>query len=542
MAERLEFDTAPQAPTSAPAGERRLEFDAPATDGASPTERKLMAEKLKALVEGRNAGGGGSYTERMTDWIVPGIKNVMGGVLALPGSEGTLGERWRAGVGAEKAFREQNREKTAGPVGYAADVAGLVGSAGSPAGAATAGAGPTVAATEKATMSLPKAIATGATQGGISGAAEHSEDLGSATAGGLLGAGIGGATAGATHTVLGALMGRQAANAERQALRGPAPEALFDQARQKFSELDKAGISFDQAQAKRLAGMLPKTLKDANYTASAAPELTDALTKLGNVGAPGAKPLTFTELQSLRDLVSENSRSPLNPNLRRISGRVTAMIDDFVQNNAPAVNKSGADLARLYPEARKLWRTGLLGDTLQGVEEAAALKAAAPGGSTDASDIARRTLAQQAAKETKPGAFSPYTAEQQAARRVAIEGDRTQQALEAIHRGSKLWPAQAGTGAVIGGLGTAVGLPLPGIVAGSVAGPAVANSVGGVAKSLANTRAQNSMDELVRAIMTGSRAPPTQWNMSRADLAKLLAIRGATRAAGQAAPSSIMNP
>jgi hypothetical protein len=535
----------------------------PPEDTRSETEKRLTADSLRALLEARNKGGGGSMTERATDWVVPGIKNVLGGLSGLNkglfAKEGTLGEHWSAGVNAEKQFREQNREKTAGPLGYAADVGGAVVGAGRPGGpftppktgpitstapihlnAVSEGA-PVVQATSQAARTLPGAIRSGATQGAISGAAENSQDLSSAIQGGLKGGITGGVVGGGTHAVTGAVakalqdrLARGAA-AERAGQRGPTSAEYYKQAGDKFKELDNAGIQFDRSQAMRLAGLLPKTLKDAKYTASAAPELTDALTSIGNIGKKGAPPLTFTELQALRGNLSKAAEAnPQNANLRRISGHVTTMLDDFVNSNQPAINKTGADLAKLYPEARQLWRTGILGDTVTDIEKIAANNAAVR--STGADDLARRGLVQQANKDIRSGLPTlPPAAE--AARQAAIDGTWKQRAADAVAEGSKNWQVNAATGAGLGSaLGTMTGMPIgiTGPVAGLL-GAGAGKGVNAAAKGVANSEAQNNMDTLVRTIMTGSADRPQVWDMPRDLLASLLARRGVQRGAVNAA-------
>lgn len=520
------------------------DFIKPAEDPRSETEKRLTLDILHKLMV-RNGVGDGNYLERASDHLVPGIKNFLGGAVAASGApfgaEGTVGERYGAGVEAQKLFREYNREKTAGPLGYAADAAGIVASMGKPGpNLAASTAGPTVTATQKAAQTLPGAVKVGATQGVISGAAENSQDLPSAIQGGVRG-GITGGVTGAGTQVLTGLIGRLAQNrlnagaaAERAGQRGPTPDEHFTNAGAKFKELDNAGVRYDQAQARKMGGMLPQVLKDAKHSSTSTTELNDALKSVYEAGAPNALPLTFTELQAIRGKVSAAGQSnPQNPNLRRIAGRVTAMIDDFVNKNQPAVNQSGADVGKLWGEARELWRTGILGDTIQDVEKIAANKAALSG---NAEDKARTAVMQQANKDIKSGLPSlPPAAE--AARQRAIEGTWKQNTANAVASGSKNWQANLATGAGTGSLvSAATGLPIAatGPVAGLL-GVGVGKGVNAAAKGIANREANNNMDTLVRSIMTGSAAKPQSWEMPRDLLASLIARRGVESGAVQAA-------
>ena len=536
----LEFDAPAGAPKVPISTDNSGHPNVPAlpADTRSETERRLTADVLRKLM----ATQGGSYTERATDHIIPGIKNVLsGGAMALGslfGGEGTAGERWRAGVEGQKQYREQNREQTAGPLGYAADAAGFLGSMGRAGPNLTSTAGPTVAATERAAQTLPGAVGSGAAQGAISGAAENSQNLPSAIQGGVKGGITGGAVGAGSHMLTG-LVGRALDNrlnagaaAERAGQRGPSPEEYFNQAGAKFKELDTAGIQYDQGQARRLGGMLPQALKDANYTSTSAPELSEALKAVYGAGAKNAPPLTFTELQALRGKVAAAGQAdPANANLGRIAKRVTGMIDEFIDKNQPNINQTGADLATLYPEARKLWRTGILGDTVQDMEKIAANKASVSAAGTSEEALARRAMSQQANKDIKSG-YSGLPPEAEKARQAVIEGSPGRETVERI---SKSWPVQAGLGMLGAGAGSAMGLPHAGVAATSVLGPGIARGIGSMARRSADNATANNMDTLVRSIMTGSADKPASWDMPRDLLASLLARRAARSGAVQAA-------
>ena len=528
---------------------------------ASETEKRLTADNLRRLLEARNQGTGGepghgSTTERMTDWLVPGIKNVMGGALStgrgLVSGEGTAGENWRAGVNAEKQFRDQNREATSGVLGTAADVAGVLGSMGraGPAVGSTASIGaPTVQATTKGATSLPKAVQIGATQGAISGAAENSQDWGSAGQGAVTGGLVGGATAGGTHALLNGLIGRHTANraaaAERHGQRGPNPDVAQAEAKTIFNQLDNAGVGWDQAQGKRLAGKLPQTLKTAGYDKTLNEGLQSIVEDLANIGTrkDGFGFGGLNGIDALRGRISAGMRSA-NANDRRVAGHLAGMVDDFIDTQTPAINKTGADISKLYPKAREAYRTYKLGDAVENIEEAAGRTTENLGSRTSlsAEDRGRTAVTKNLNRVTLKGEHNPFNAEQQAAAEQVSRGGPWQNRLEGVNQLSKDWKANAliggGAGSVLGGI---TGLPI------GVTGPLAAGlgglggkAIGGLAKGAADRIARDNMDELVRAIMTGSRDKPASWEMPRDLLASLMATRGVQRGVGQTAPAVIM--
>jgi len=548
-------------------------------DTRSDTEKRLTADNLRRLLAARGDTHGprslsdlitgseptpqGSYTERMTDWLVPGAKNVMGGVLStgrgLVTGEGTLGENWRAGVNAEKQFRDQNRDDTSGPLGWTTDAVGILGSAGRagpPVGSAASIGKPVVDATARGATTLPKAVQIGATQGAISGAAENSQDVGSAIQGGVTGGLVGGATSGvahgATNYVLPSLVERftknkAAAAAERQGQRGPNPDTAQAEAKGVFGQLDNAGVGWDQSQGKRLAGKLPQTLKNAGYDEGLNEGLKSIVNDLANIGTrkDGFGFGGLNGIDALRSRISAGMRSA-NANDRRVAGHLAGLVDDFIETQTPAINKTGADIAKLYPKAREAYRTYKLADAVENIEEVADRSTENLGARTrlSAQDRERTAVTQNLNRVTKKGEYDPYAgnADQKAAAEQVSRGTWKQNRLEDINQLTKDWK----TNAVIGGaagtaLGTATGLPIgiTGPVAGALGGIG-GRAIGNTVKGAADRIARDNMDELVRAIMTGSRDKPASWEMPRDLLASLMATRGAHRAAGQAVPSSIM--
>jgi hypothetical protein len=581
------FDHIPDADTPSPPKSALRDYESgisfahipedPPGPPVSETEQRLTADNLRRLLEARGGTSGarslsdlitgsepvreGSLTERATDWLVPGIKNTMGGALSLGRGlvtgDGTFGENWRAGVNAEKQFRDQNRDATNNPLGWAADAAGFLGSAGRagpPVGSAASIGQPVVQATAKGTTSLPKAVQIGATQGAISGAAENSQDVGSAiqggVTGGLVGGTVGGAAHGATNYVLPSLVERftknkAAAAAERQGQRGPDPDTAQAEAKGTFGQLDNAGVGWDQSQGKRLAGKLAQTLKNANYDEGLNEGLRSVVDDLANIGTRkgGFGFGGINGIDALRGRISAGMRSA-NANDRRVAGHLAGMVDDFIDTQTPAINRTGADIAKLYPKAREAYRTYKLGEATENIEGVAERTTENLGARTSrsAEDRASTAVTQNLNRIQKRGEHDPFNAEQRAAAEQVSRGTPGQNRLESVNELSKHWQ---GTSAIGLGLGTALGhvlgapVPVTGPV-GAAIGAVGGRTIGGLAKNAANNIARDNMDELVRAIMTGSRDKPASWEMPRDLLASLMATRAGQRGLGQAVPSSIM--
>jgi hypothetical protein len=550
-------------------------------DTRSDTEKRLTADNLRRLLATGGDSGkartlselitgsehkpdSGSMLERSTDWVIPGIKNTMGGVLSLGRElvtgDGTPGEAWRAGVNAEKQYRDQNREATNNPLGWAADAAGIVASGGK-AGGPFAGAGaargpvgqgaPVVDATAKSAVTLPKAVQIGATQGAISGAAENSQDLGSAAQGAVVGGGTGAAVSAGAHTLQG-LIGRfvgnkakAAAAAERQGQRGPDPDVRAAEAKGIFGQLDNAGVAWDQSQTKRIAGKLQQTLQNAGYDRTLNKDLQSIVDDLANIGT--RKEVTFggiEGLDSLRSRISAGMRSA-NANDRRVAGHLAGLVDDFIDTQTPAINRTGADVGKLYTKAREAYRTHKLAEATENIEGVAERTTENLGARTarSAEDRASTAVTQNLNRVQKRGEHNPLNPEQQAAAEQVSRGSPWQNRLEGINELSKDWKTNAMVGAGAGGvLSSITGWPFQatGPIAAALGGLG-SKGVSRLTKGAADSIARDNMDELVRAIMTGTRDKPASWEMPRDLLASLMATRGTHRAAGQAIPDSVMN-
>ena len=512
----------------------------------SEVEKRLTEQQLRNLLS--FYGDKGSYNERLSSGLSFGLRNPMAGVGSVisgelserfgKGEPATVGERWRAGVNSQKQFDEQNREKTAGPLGWATDAAAIVGSGGRAAlpsfGANTA---VKIPVTSQIRQTLPQAVGTGAVTGAVSGAAENAQDAESALKSGAVGGLLGGGTAGILHGLLGRFAKvKGAAETERQAQRGPTADQFRDKSKALFKQLDDAGIEFDAKQAQTLAQSLPGVLKKADYDAALNKDLAEIVKDLG----AGRKGLTFADLSSLQGRISAAGRSA-NANDRRVASHLGGMLENFLENTVPATNRTGVDVAKIYPEARKHWRTFKLDDAVNAAEEVAERTAASkPGSTLSAQDRERASVTNKLNRIDQGKEYNPFTPAQKEAAEQVSRGTGGQAFAGGVEKYGKSWPVATSAAALLGNqFGITSGSPT-GLSAGVIGGLG-SLGISKAAKVVADSIGRDNMDAFVRSITTGSADKLKNWNMARDQLAALLGQRGATIVSAPAVVRGVVN-
>jgi hypothetical protein len=534
MAERLEFDAAPTAPAAA--GERKLEFD-PVSN-----EQALRSQYGKEIA-GRGEPG---YGERFIDAATMGLTRPLSGVVRGVGGvfdpNSSFGERYRAGVGAASDYFKKGEENTAGPGGFATDIAGAVAAppvgklytggagllkAGRAALPAALGGAPAVAQTGGREL-LGHMIGQGVTTGAIEGAARNAADVGSAATGAATGGALGGATAGAIGAaakVLPAVRGAQ--KAVRTADQGTSPEELKAAAKPLFAQLDQNGIAYAGVQTQQLKQGLDDLIANNKYNPHANPTLKGYVDQLDQLATQpqGAK---FTELSNIRSALAEQARGP-DPSTRRAAGEIIGKIDDLVKNQ-PAVHPPGMDVAAVHKEARDLWKAASIADDVGYLSGKAERKAASKAG-VNPDEANRGAFRPLLEKVEKPGAYSPFgdkTSEQRQLLARIVQGDKLQNTYRNLGAVAGSPVTRGALGLASTGLGITHGVgPLMGALGGGAAG-------GGAVKAMLDRAAANrgaaNIDALLRNI-TGSQPKPIPPEALRALLAKQAAQRtGATYA------------
>lgn len=514
----------------------------------TPTPEQQRADRLRkiartAMQQHDGEPGAGSL---FADSVTLGLQKPVGGVAAALGGElgeyfggepATFGERYRAQTGAYQDRLDEAGENS-GWAGTGANVAGSLLTGGPARGVVQQGFWPMV----KSAFGF----------GAVEGAARNSEDLDSA----IGGAAKGGVTAGLTSTALGGAVetlkrastsARSTRRAERLANRGPEPEQLRQQARVLYGQLDDAGVAYSNQQSVTLVDDLLQDLRQNGYDPQGVHSVMNGV--VGRLEELRGQPVSLETLQHIREQVGSNAGA-IEPQVRRIAGRVLNSIDGFVANEMPALSQvPGDQIAPMWNEARRLWRTAAAADDIGWRLDKAQRRTDSTNSGTNVDNPIRQNIRSVIDKSTQPGRRNPYNAQEMAQMERVVSGGTLQNRLRSFGNtfGGSGPVALAGPG--IGGSALAIGQQTlmggePSMLGASalLAGGALWGA-GRQARTIADRMSQNEADALVRLIATGTmdqgRRAVTQGPPTRANLALLLAekagVLGASRlAAGEA--------
>lgn len=132
----------------------------------------------------------------------------------------------------------------------------------------------------------------------------------------------------------------------------PTEEQVYQQAKAKYREFDKAGVAFSSTAYDRMLGNLRQRLTDAGYTDQSA--ITSVLNKLDKFKG---QPRNLTDIDTARSDVTKSLIKSQDENVRRLGREIADELDDFVVNASPNDVISGnlpQALSNLN-EARRLW-------------------------------------------------------------------------------------------------------------------------------------------------------------------------------------------
>jgi hypothetical protein len=497
-----------------------------------PSDMQMRADYLKKLIETKGEPG---YGTRLADNFTFGLARPIGGAVAAIGGEGTAGERYRAGVGAEEDYVKRAERNTNPYLGAAVDVIGGL-AAGGPGPALTRGA-VNVAKEAPSTLSKIGRFMMGATgTGAIEGAARNAESPTNAA----IGAGVGAATGYGTGKVLGAVTNRlpgvRAAEKEvAGAVREGGSAGLKTEGSALYTKLDQAGIKFSDKETPKLLTDTVQTMANKGFNKEIHSELVPVLDQ---IGALKGKPATWTQLQNIRTQISDAKASD-DKRVRKMAGYLGDTLDNFVETARPTLPQRSVgqvNVAEDSKAARDLWRRGSQAENVEYLADKGMLTTG------NANRKLQTNFGSELDKVNKPGRFNPYGPKGSDNMNLMAEiakGDPKLSATQALlqRHGTNL--LSFGTLGLVGGGGAHYFGDQTG--AGNLVGAGGATSVGlgllgkggarMVNRSIAN-RGAARVDDLVRNIVTGSTNRDV-INTPRDALAKVLAAeqlkRGASR-------------
>jgi hypothetical protein len=514
------------------------------TVAAAELDRKMRMGRLKKVAETAMLGtratkpGAGDILAHDFSWGLMRPAGGLGGALAgelnelLGRSEpATFGERYTAQEQAYDEMLRQARENS----GWLGTGAGLVGSVTSGGPGASASA------------SLPKAIAEGTVSSGIQSAAEAEGDLSERAKAGVKGL----ITGAAGSAILGGLASRFLnPRVARDLNRGPSPDVLRTQAKNLFSQLDKAGVAYDPGQAGTLLQGLESELLTAGYNPKIQTKAAAVVDEFRNK-ISGNQPLSLNALQDLRQQARAAGAS-IEPEDRRIAGILMGHIDDFVGNSAPALSVSGMgmrDISSIWKDARSKWRAlNNTEDLLWNVSKAER-RAASTASGANTENVLRQNIRSVLDRAEQPRRMSPYNEAEIAAMEKVVRGTPTQNFLRAT--GNRLGGSgplgMAGSGGVGLGLGAgAIALGFDPQTAAQI-GTATAPLLWGAGKAARMTSsrmAEENVDDLIRIVANeGIQSPRIQAIMqgppTRTRLALVQALGRGTAGGGREAAQNV---
>lgn len=505
-----------------------------------PTPEQTRSKRLRqiALTSMKNHSGEPGAGDLFSDNFTLGLMRPVGGLASALGGEvgemfggepASLGERYKAQTGAYDDYLAEGG-KNSGWGGTAASVAGSLTSGGPARGVVTEGLWPMIKS------------ATG--MGAVEGAARNSDSPTDA----LGGAVEGGAVAGATTGIFGGMLdmikqalpaARRARQVEREANRGTPPDVIKQQSRALFKQLDDAGVAYNPTQTHDLLDALQSDLRQNGHDPQGVHKDLNGV--LARLEALRNQPMSLETLQQIREQVSSNAGA-MEPQVRRIAGRILGQIDGFVTHTDPALSQiPGDQVAPLWTEARRLWRTASVADDMGWRLDKADRRSSSTGSGANIDNPIRQNVRGVLDRATQPGRFNPYNAAEIAQMERVVDGSTTQNLLRDV--GNRLGgggPLGTATNMGVGGMGGAAAMlhgaePNSAMLLGGALG--AGSFLGGkAARNAADKMSQNEGDALVRLISTGSldQAPKlvSQNVPTRAALARILAQQSLGSRAG----------
>lgn len=132
----------------------------------------------------------------------------------------------------------------------------------------------------------------------------------------------------------------------------PSEEQVYQAAKNKYQEVDQAGVAFSSTAYDRMLSNLRQRLADAGYTDQSA--ITSVVNKLEKFRGTARN---LTDLDTARSDITKTLIKSQDENVRRLGHEIADEIDDFVLNASPQDVISGnlPNALKSLNEARGLW-------------------------------------------------------------------------------------------------------------------------------------------------------------------------------------------
>jgi len=495
-----------------------------------PRDMQMRADALQKLVEAKGEPG---YGTRLVDNFTMGLNRPLGGAVNAIGGEGTAGERYRAGVGAEEDYVKRAERNTNPWLGGAVDILGGMASGG-PGPALTRGAISVAKEAPSKAAKIAQWLMGNTGSAAIEGAARNAESVENAA----VGAGVGGTVGGVTGKVVGSaaklLPGVRGAQKEvNEAVREGGSKSLKEEGGQIYQKLDDAGIKFKDTDTPKLVRDTVDRMKAEGFNRNIHDELTPILE---DIGSHNGKPMTWTQVQNIRTQISDAKASD-DKRVRRMAGHLSDVLENFVDTAKPTIpaNKLGTVSPGDPAKARDLYHRGSNAAKAEFLGDKGMLTA------KDATNKLRTNFGEEHNKVINPERFSRFQNNPSQVAQIAeiAKGDpRLTTIANALSKqsgnllsfgtlglagggGAQYFGDTTGAGGVVGAGGaTSLGLGL--------LGKAGAHQL---SKTIAN-RGARRVDDLIRNIVTGS-TDRKVINTPRDALAKIMAAKQLGLGAGR---------
>ena len=331
-----------------------------------------------------------------------------------------------------------------------------------------------------------------AVMGGLSGAGS--------VAGGALGEKVGGDTGRQIGSMVGSVAAPVAAGVGAEGVRhalksskeqsiikeaAPTIDALKDQARQVYKQIDDLGAVVDSSRITGLVRNLNSSIKSEGFNKRIHPKVAAALDEFNSVDG---RNLAVSDLDTLRK-VARSAAASIEPDESRLGSMMIEKIDDFMDSLTPEALVGGkpGEVGSLYKDARQLWGRARKAEDIEWIIEKAR---------NQASGFENGLRSQFTSLLNNKKKIRGYSPDEVEAIQKVVRGGTLENTAKAL--GKFGFTEGRASSMLLGSLGVAGGSALGGNV-GAVAVPLI----GQVSKNLAQKMTRNNAEMVSRLVRSG---------------------------------------